>query len=265
MITIIYNILIVMELEKQINNIHHNITKLYDETYGNQIIQTINYIKDGINIEHTHIMVDFIETIIDDDYKQNQINDMKKDINKLKIDNKAKDIKITGLEKDNIKLKEDNIKLNKQIVILTDKINKLESDNNKLRTDNSKFNALVKLHELNALVNNEFKNLYKKKFKKGKYDYIPNIGDFINNPPTEDDTDDYEFWMEFNNKYPRSNDVEFRNIYRQIADDRSINGAHIILNKDDFDILIETVYEEEYNNNKQLYNDYRDWLFMFPA
>jgi hypothetical protein len=44
---------------------------------------------------------------------------------------------------------------------------------------------------------------YTKKFKKGKYDFVPNIGDFILDQPTEDDEDDYNFvWMRITyNKY----------------------------------------------------------------
>lgn len=173
-----------------------------------------------------------------------------------------KESRITHLEKENIILKERVIVLENNNDKLTKKINILEQ--NKL-----KFDALVKLHECNALVNKEFKKLYKIKFNKNKYDNnIPNIGDFINDPPTEDDEDNYKFWNEFNVKYPHSDYVEFRVIYQKIADNRADFGAHVNikkLNKSDFDKLIELVYPEEYNTNKELYNEYRDWLFMFPA
>ena len=33
----------------------------------------------------------------------------------------------------------------------------------------------------------------------------------------------------------------------------------------DFDKLIEFVYPLDYNVNKKLYNEYRNWLFMFPV
>lgn len=243
-----------MELETQINNIHHNITEQYDENYSNQIIQSIYNIKDIADINDIHNIVDIIESAVNDDHKQLQINNLQKNVNKLKTDNKVKDVRIKELEIDNIKLKD-------QVITLTNKVNELENDKNK-------FNALVKLNELNALVNKEFKNLYKKKFKKGRGDYIPNIGDYINEPPTEDEKDEYEFWLEFNSLYPGSNDMNFRNIYHQIANDRACSGAHINvkkLNKEDFNNLIEVAYPEEYNKNKELYNAYRDWLFMFPA
>ena len=90
-----------------------------------------------------------------------------------------------------------------------------------MKNNKNKFDALVKLHECNALVNKEFKKLYKIRFNKKKGDYIPNIGDFIIEPPTEEDGDDYIFWLDFNEKYPRSNDKQFRLIYQQINNDRT--------------------------------------------
>ena len=94
-------------------------------------------------------------------------------------------------------LKEDNAK--KDI-----KINKLEKEIKVLSDDKEQFDALVKLHECNALVNKEFKRLYRIKFNKKRYDNnVPNIGDFIMNPPDPNEpleVDDYNFWIEFNNK-----------------------------------------------------------------
>ena len=62
--------------------------------------------------------------------------------------------------------------------------------------------------------------------------------------------------------------INFRTIYQKIANDRSDCGAHVNvnkLNKTDFDKLIEIVYPNEYNLNKKTYEEYRDWLFMFPV
>ena len=140
---------------------------------------------------------------------------------------------------------------------------------NILETNKNIFDALVKLHECNALVNKEFKRLYKKKFNLSKYDNnVPNIGDFIENPPIKEDGDDYDFWIEFNELYPGSNNENFRKIYKQIANNRADAGAHISVNKlneTEFDKLIEIVFPMEYNENKKIYNEYRDWLFMFPV
>ena len=138
-----------------------------------------------------------------------------------------------------------------------------------LETTKNKFDALVKLHECNALVNKEFKRLYRIKFNINKYSNdVPNLGDFINMPPTEEDGDDYIFWQEFKTKYPNTDNINFRMIYKQISNDRADNGAHISvskLSKNEFIELIKIVYPEEYEQNKDIYESYRDWLFMFPV
>jgi cell division protein FtsB len=71
------------------------------------------------------------------------INALKKDMKELKEENKTLKEEIKVLKQDNIVLKNNNDKLTKKI--------------NKLEDDKQKFDALVKLHECNALVNKEFK------------------------------------------------------------------------------------------------------------
>ena len=243
------------ELPQQIKNINHEVKYKYGDIYAEQVNEVINDVYHNLNIKTTIGLVDFVEYIINDDYKQPQINALKKDVKTLQEENKVLKERVIKLEIDNKELKEENKILKKEI--------------KELKDDKQKFDALVKLHECNALVNKEFKKLYRIKFNKNKYDNnIPNIGDFINDPPTEDDEDNYKFWNDFNTKYPQSDDVNFRLIYQKIANDRSDSGAHVNvrkLNKTDFDKLIELVYPEEYKLNKDLYNEYRDWLFMFPA
>jgi len=243
------------ELSQQIMNITDEIKYKYGDDYAEQVNEAMNDIHNNLNVKTTHILVDFVELVINNDYSQPQINALKKDVKELKEENKTLKERIIKLEIDNKELKEENKILKREI--------------KELKDDKQKFDALVKLHECNALVNKEFKKLYRIKFNKNKYDNnIPNIGDFINDPPTEDDEDNYKFWKEFNNKYPQSDDANFRLIYQKIANDRADSGAHVNvrkLNKTDFDKLIELVYPEEYNTNKELYNEYRDWVFMFPA
>ena len=47
------------------------------------------------------------------------------------------------------------------------------------------FNTFVKLYKLYAIVNDQFKTEYKKAFRQNRSGYIPNIDDYINNPPNE--------------------------------------------------------------------------------
>ena len=182
------------------------------------------------------------------------IYNLRNQLDKQVNDNYAKDNKITKLEKVNKKLEEDN--------------KNLTNINNVLEINKNRFDALVKLNEYNALVNKEFKRLYKKKFNTKYGEYTPNIGDFIENPPTEEDGEYYDFWMEFNELYPGSDNKNFGKIYKQITNNKADAIAHTVVNKlteIEFDKLIEIVYPMEYNENKKIYNEYRDWLFMFPV
>jgi len=195
------------ELPQQIKNINNEVKYKYGDFYAEQVNEVINDVYHNLNIKTTIGLVDFIEYVINDDHKQSQINALKKDVktlqeeNKvLKEENKTLKERVIKLEIDNKELKEENKILKKEI--------------KELKDDKQKFDALVKLHECNALVNKEFKKLYRIKFNKNKYDNnIPNIGDFINDPPTEDDEDNYKFWNEFNKKYPQSDNANFRLIY----------------------------------------------------
>lgn len=112
-----------------------------------------------------------------------------------------------------------------------------------------------------------FKQRYMKEFKKRRYDYIPDIGEFINNPPDSTDLE-YSFWEKFKAEFPRSDDLKFRNIYRQINNDRANNGAHVdvrFLTKNEFIDLIKFVYPNEYTTDMKSYDEYIDWIFLFPA
>ena len=110
-----------------------------------------------------------------------QNEDMVERINELKKENSELKMRISVLEKENIDLKM--------------RIDILENDKNK-------FDALVKLNECDSLVNKAFKQEYKKYFKKGRNDYIPNIGDYVNDPPTDNTDPEFAFWQYFKNKYP---------------------------------------------------------------
>ena len=257
------------ELPQQIKNINHEVKYKYGDIYAEQVNEVINDVYHNLNIKTTIGLVDFVEYIINDDYKQPQINALKKDVKTLQEENKVLKEENKTLKERVIKLEIDNKELKEENKILKEENKILKKEIKELKDDKQKFDALVKLHECNALVNKEFKRLYRIKFNKNKYDNnIPNIGDFINDPPTEDDEDNYKFWNEFNQKYPQSDNANFRIIYQKIANDRAYSGAHTNvrkLNKTDFDKLIELIYPEEYNTNKELYNEYRDWLFMFPA
>ena len=240
----------------RIENTTDNLKLLLSDDHGEQYYNAFTSILNGAfgkSYEELNVINETINTLIDDDYKNKLIKNIKKDSDELKQ-------RVTRLETDNEKLIQDNINKENTIAQLKNEITILKDDKNK-------FNALVKLHECNALVNKEFRKKYMEYFKKGRGDYVPNIGDYIGEPPTENDSD-YDFWNSFISRYPQSNDPNFRNIYQQISRDRADNGAHVSvrnLTKSEYDELIQFVYPNEYKTNKQLYDDYRDWLFTFPA
>lgn len=96
---------------------------------------------------------------------------------------------------------------------------------------------------------------------------MPTIGDFINDPPEEKESQKgYNFWLKFNEIYPGSNNPEFNRIYRKINENR-MSYTHLDVSNITIDGLInaiETVFPEEYKINRKLYHEYGNWLFPFP-
>lgn len=194
---------------------------------------------------------DFMEIIT----KQN------KTIDELKNENELLKKQIKELIKQNDVLIEQNN-------ILVNKNNKIEENINLLIKQKNIFEALSKLNDCDALSNNQFKNEYRKWFKYGKYDNnVPNLGQFVDSPPDEnDDNDNFKFWKHFCNKYPNSDNKNFRKIYEKMSRDRINCGAHYKIKNltvNEFENIFELVFPEIYNNDKSLYEDYKNWLYLF--
>lgn len=133
-----------------------------------------------------------------------KINQYYQTIKKTEEEVKSRDIIILELKKENEELKIEIASLREIINKQNTKISDLTLIVDTMRSDKQKFDALVKLNECNALVNKHFKLEYKKRFKPKRGEYIPNIGEIINDPPSEiDDKDYYDFWEYFKKKYPR--------------------------------------------------------------
>ena len=167
----------IIEISNEIKNIYGN---EYGEQYSNVAIKLLNHNPNNMN--EYHILIEATYSLIDSDYKDKLIISLQKKI-------KEQEIRILKLEKDNEILKKDNEILKIDNKSLNNKIEILERDK-------QRFDALVKLHDCNQLVNIAFKKEYKRYFNKGKFDYVPNIGDFINDPPEKED-DTYDFWIKF--------------------------------------------------------------------
>lgn len=93
--------------------------------------------------------------------------------------------------------------LENEHIELKNNFNNLQNEHNELKNKFSCFEAISKLHDCDALANNTFKKEYRKWYKLKKHDYVPNLGEFVDNHPDKDD-DDFDFWKEFCNKYPNS-------------------------------------------------------------
>ena len=75
----------------------------------------MNDVHNNLNVKTTHVLVDFVELVINNDYSQPQINALKKDVKELKEENKTLKEEIKVLKQDNIVLKNNNDKLTKHI------------------------------------------------------------------------------------------------------------------------------------------------------
>jgi hypothetical protein len=159
-------------------------------------------------------------------------------------------------------------------IIISTEFDKLQKENEKLcieikelKNDKEIFNAYVQLNECNAHVNYNFKKEYRKYFKLKKYDHAPNIKEIMYSPPIEsEDKEFYDFWEYFTTLYPKSDDNDFIQIYYDISKDRANNDVHENaenMTSDEFDNLIKIIFYKQYNNDKRLYNNYRDWIFSF--
>ena len=103
------------ELFQQIMNITDEIKYKYGDDYAEQVNEAMNDVHNNLNVKTTHILVDFVELVINNDYSQPQINALKKDVKELKEENKTLKEEIKVLKQDNIVLKNNNDKLTKQV------------------------------------------------------------------------------------------------------------------------------------------------------
>lgn len=192
---------------------------------------------------------------------KSELAELREHIKKQDEHIERQDIAIEELKKDNTELKKDNAELKKKNIKMKHKVKKLV-------TQNDVREALSKLNDCDKLANDTFKREYRKYFKLGKYTTVPNLGDFVCDPPESDNIDDFDFWSQFCKKYPGSNNMEFRYIYKQINHDRVSYGAHFTvsnIDKTTFDSLMQTAFPDKYENDKKTCDAYRDWLYLFPV
>lgn len=199
----------------------------------------------------------------------NQNVNLQQENDRLRNENARLVLTIEGNQKTIKFLQEENKKLNDRISVMEAELKDVKEELKIQKNERVRFDALVKLHECNALVNKEFKKRFKEfRAKNGLKSYRigQNVGDFINDPPEEKDSE-YEFWMDFIRKYPGVDNSDFRQIYYMVSNDRAYYGAHkdvSRLNERQFDDLMKIVFVD-YNENRKLYEDYRNFLYQFPG
>lgn len=155
-----------------------------------------------------------------------------------------------------------------QVVTLENRVSILETQAAISNMIQNRQEAIEKLHECDILANNEFQRLYRDEFKLNSYVYVPSIGNFIRTPPSSSrDPQEYKFWQQFITKYPGSDNPQFNTIYRQINNNRAPQSHPDIseMTREEFIKAIKIVFPEEYKRDSQLYDEYKEWLFSFPA
>lgn len=158
---------------------------------------------------------------------------------------------IRDLDDKIVKLEYDSVRLNDKVVKLEHDNIKLKKDNDKMKAWRNRFRALCLVADCFTVVNETFRKVYVNTFQPDYDVYVPDIGIFINNPPTAGHKY-YDFWNEFIKTYPGVNDKRFRSIYKNIHTHRTDMGAHnSVKNLSEHDILqaLELGLSNQYKNS----------------
>lgn len=195
----------------------------------------------------------------------NENNSLKERILILEGNEKRlEEIKISN-EKTIDELRKENAELKQKIIELENKIAKMQIKIDQLEEKDKIRDAVYKLHECDALANDTFRNEFKKYFGLSKYDKnVPNLSDFIKNSPEKGERE-YDFWQDFLNKFPGSNNKQFQIIYCGINNKRMQMNAHPDISRmleSEFEECFKLVFPDIYMN-KTLFNDYKKWLYLF--
>jgi hypothetical protein len=226
------------ELINQITHITKEIEEIYGEDYSKQYFNASIILVGKLNNDYNEyeVVVDTLKNLVDNEYKQKQINDLQKNIKDLEKEvknlkevNKQKDIRLTNLEKDNINL-------------------------------NKKVNILMKNH-YNLVLWQAYKNLEYYIIQKVT-NYDDNKMDSINTNLNEfiKDLDNSKYIEDLNNLIVKFKIDKYKNNLGKLTKNR-LREAH--LNPIELDELelacdeMKSIYngiEEFYNNYQEVYN-----------
>jgi DNA repair exonuclease SbcCD ATPase subunit len=173
---------------------------------------------------------------------------------------------ITDLTAENKKLTDRIIALENEREIDKKRIDNLENESKTNKIRNRNFEGLVTLCEISTKINQKFKDAYKNTFNPGRRDCIPDIGKYVENPPTQND-DDYKFWEEFKKQFPGTTEPDFRSFYRNLNQRRAKAGAHTdisdpTITKEKFEIARKSLFPNETDDEKRILDHSR---FILPS
>ena len=221
------------ELPQQIKNINHEVKYKYGDIYAEQVNEIINDVYRNLNIKTTIGLVDFVGYIINDDYKQPQINALKKDVKTLQEENKV--------------LKEENKTLKERVIKLEDNNNKLTKQVNKLMRNH--YNLVL----WQAYKNVEYYIIQKVTgFDKNKMENTnTNLTEFINNPNNNSYVNDIN---KFITKFNINN---YNGCLGRLSRNRITEAHPNPIELDDLEDACDDM-KNIYNGIEELYNHYQE-------
>lgn len=225
-------------LKEQIKILQGNETRLLEQIHFQN--QTI----DELRKENEFLKQKILEL-------ENKVTQLTDDYNVLREENKV-------LREENKVVIEDNKVLKKSNLTLMQRIENMEQK--EIRRE-----AVFTLHEFDSISNKTLQSEYRKYFNiTSKLQKVPNLRDFVLKTDILND-DDLVFWNEFVSKHPNSDNKQFRDIYVKMNKFRMKYDAHPDVSEftqEDFDKSFQLIFPNIYEN-KELYTNYKNWIFSF--
>ena len=230
------------ELINQITHITKEIEKIYGEDYSKQYFNASIILVGKLNNDYNEyeVVVDTLKNLVDNEYKQKQINDLQKNIK--------------DLEKEVKNLKEVN-------KILKEKVINLEIENKELKENNKKIN-----NKLNILMKNHYNLVLWQAYKNIEYyiiqkvtNYDDNTMDSLNTNLNEfiKDPDNNKYIEDLNNLIIKFKIDKYKNSLGKLTKNRLREAHPNPIELDELELACEEM-KCVYNGIEELYNNYHE-------
>lgn len=172
---------------------------------------------------------------------------------------------INGLKAENRELRAQNREFQQDINNLKADNRELKADNHELKAQIARSKSLLQLKSCNDLASDAFQTEYRKRFNKSRRDWIPSLGSFMSDEPTDENTPEYVFWQDFIKSYPGTNNENIKEIFRQINKDRNEDNHPPVtyMSRAEFDKCMRDAFASKYSTEQNI--QYREWSFLFPS